>query len=221
MWANVTLGLACVVENTPYTSYGAHDEYIDIVSRDNCRVGLYCDTSQKVCIASKNLEATCNADKECLSYNCLPNGICGADVTTPRHFGTWLYVIVGIGIFGGMFATLIGMFCLHSRQREAEREKRMQYWREQNAFRQNILQMRQTARHSVLSVGQQSETASARSSTLYHGRDRDGSSDDSHAPILQYAAGRASALRNLRTDEDEDFMLGMPQVQESYKQGRL
>ena len=32
-WANVTLGLPCVVENTAYISYGASDEYIDIVSR--------------------------------------------------------------------------------------------------------------------------------------------------------------------------------------------
>jgi hypothetical protein len=32
-WANVTLGLPCVVENTAYISYGANDEFIDIVSR--------------------------------------------------------------------------------------------------------------------------------------------------------------------------------------------
>jgi len=220
MWANVTLGLDCVVENTAYTSYGAHDEYIDIVSRDNCRRGLYCDTNQKVCITSKGLGGTCDADKECLSYNCLPSGTCGTDVTEPRHLGAWVYAIVGIGIFGGMFATLIGMFFLHSKQRDAERERRMQYWREQNAFRQNIMQMRETARNSVLSLG---GTGSARSSTLYQTRDRDGSSDDSHAPILQFAAGRSSSLRKPMPDEDEDhFMLSNPQVQGNYsKQGRL
>lgn len=32
-WANVTLGLPCVIENTAYISYGVSDEYIDIVSR--------------------------------------------------------------------------------------------------------------------------------------------------------------------------------------------
>lgn len=31
----------------------------------------------------------------------------------------------------GMFGTLYGLFFLHGKQREAEREKRMQYWREQ------------------------------------------------------------------------------------------
>src|SRR5882762_1334210 len=108
-----------------------------------------------------------------------------------------------------MFATLIGTFFLHSKQRDAEREKRMQYWREQvsdlidfcvivlqsleiqNAFRQNILQMRETARNSILSLGQLSGTASPRSSMLRG----DGSSDDSHAPILQYGAGKLSGLR--------------------------
>lgn len=57
--------------------------------------------------------------------------------------------MVGIGIFGGrllpssyvlwsfyvllsgMFATLFGLFFFHGKQRDAEREKRMQYWREQ------------------------------------------------------------------------------------------
>lgn len=33
--------------------------------------------------------------------------------------------------FAGMFATLIGMFVVHRKQRDTEREKRMQYWREQ------------------------------------------------------------------------------------------
>ena len=30
-----------------------------------------------------------------------------------------------------MFATLFGLFFFHGKQREVEREKRMQYWREQ------------------------------------------------------------------------------------------
>lgn len=55
---------------------------------------------------------------------------------------------MGIGIFGGerpfrsrasdidvllpgMFATLSGLFFFHGKQREAERERRMQYWQEQ------------------------------------------------------------------------------------------
>jgi len=220
MWANKTLGDSCTVENTAYTSYGAHDEYIDIVSRDNCLTNLYCDTTQKVCIAAKDVGVTCQADKECLSYNCSADGVCGTDVTEPRHLAIWVYIVVGIGIFGGMFATLIGMFFLHSKQRDAEREKRMQYWREQNAFRQNILQMRETARNSVLSMGQQSGTTSNRSSTLYQPREREGS-DDSHAPILQYAAGKPSGLRRPTDEEDDSSIIGMPQAQVNYNGGRF
>lgn len=65
----------------------------------------------------------------------------------------WVYVIIGGGIFGGehscpasyilriryflkyfplgMIATLVFLFIIHGRQREDEREKRLQYWREQ------------------------------------------------------------------------------------------
>ena len=32
-WANVTVGLACVVQNTAYTAYGPDGEFVDIVSR--------------------------------------------------------------------------------------------------------------------------------------------------------------------------------------------
>jgi hypothetical protein len=138
----------------------------------------------------------------------------------------------------GMFALLISMFVFHGKQREAEREKRMQYWREQvchissffywshtkplatqTAFRQNILQMRETARLSVLTHGQQTfGTASARSSTLYQTRDREGS-DDSHTPILQYSMGKSSSLRRPVMDEDDTgSTFGLPQPHMDYKQ---
>lgn len=115
---------------------------------DNCKIGLYCDTNTTVCIQQKAIGAHCTADKECASYNCLPNQTCGVDPSDPRHFPKWVYVIIGIGIFGGehkypvsyifahnvslgMIATLVFLFIVHGRQREDEREKRLQYWREQ------------------------------------------------------------------------------------------
>lgn len=66
-WANVTLGLPCVVENTPYIAYAGTSEFIDIVSRGNCMVGMYCDAQQKVCVQNKVLNEACQADKECVS----------------------------------------------------------------------------------------------------------------------------------------------------------
>ena len=63
-YANVTLGQPCQVENTPYIGYAGADEFIDIVSRGNCRVGMYCDSQQTVCVQAKQLTEGCSADKE-------------------------------------------------------------------------------------------------------------------------------------------------------------
>lgn len=60
----MTLGQACQVENTPYIGYAGSDEFIDIVSRGNCQIGMYCDSQQKVCVQAKQLNAGCDADKE-------------------------------------------------------------------------------------------------------------------------------------------------------------
>ncbi|KAK2467751.1 hypothetical protein APHAL10511_000046 [Amanita phalloides] len=203
-WANATLGSHCVVENTPYIAYGFNGEFINIVSRDNCHIGLYCDASQKVCMNTKLLGVSCSADKECQSWNCLSSGICGESAATPRHFAVFVYVIVAIGIFGGMVGTLVGLFLLHRKQRDEEREKRVQYWREQNAFHQNLLQMRETARASIRSLP--GNTSSARS-TLYS---RDGAMSEAHAPILVNAAPKGSGLRHyLADDGSSEFEDGM------------
>jgi len=190
-WANITSGQTCVVENTPYTVYFSGGEAIDIVSRGNCQLGLYCDSQSVKCTQQKDLGASCVADKECSSMNCLASSVCGEAFDVPRHFGTWVYVVVGIGIFGGMIGTLVGLFFLHARQRDQEREKRIQYWREQNAFRQNIMQMRDTARASLLSLPL-GGTNSARS-TLY----------DEQTPITQHPSqqARGSGLRKMSVDD--------------------
>ncbi|KAJ3514638.1 hypothetical protein NLJ89_g2267 [Agrocybe chaxingu] len=117
----------CIFENTPYIAYGVGGEFIDIVSR----VGLYCDSATQVCIQNKLLGDACTADKECESWNCLSTGVCGVPAATPRHFGVWVYVLVALGIIGGMAGTLTGLYVTHRKQREIERAKRAQYWKEQ------------------------------------------------------------------------------------------
>ncbi|KAJ7594785.1 hypothetical protein C8J56DRAFT_821765 [Mycena floridula] len=202
-WANVTENDPCVVENTAYIGYGGDGEFIDIVSRGNCRLGLYCDAQTTTCKANKLLGDACDADKECDSWNCLNTAVCGPPADEPRELGTWVYAIVGIAIIGGMLATLIGLYFLHRRHRDHERAKRAQYWREQNAFHQNLLQMRDTARASILSLpGHQSNLSDG------------GMSDESHAPMLQNAAPKASGLRYTADDAssiDESLMM-QPQM---------
>ncbi|KAL0059299.1 hypothetical protein AAF712_013987 [Marasmius tenuissimus] len=152
-WANATLNEDCAVENTAYIAYTASGaEFINIVSRGNCRVGLYCDAQARKCLQSKKDGEECTSDKECESWNCQIDGICGLDSAASFHIGAWVYVLVGLGICGGMVVTLLGLFVLHRRQRDVDREKRMQYWREQSALHQNLNQMRETARASIQSL---------------------------------------------------------------------
>ncbi|KIK67102.1 hypothetical protein GYMLUDRAFT_850632 [Collybiopsis luxurians FD-317 M1] len=194
MWANVTENEDCVVQNTAYIGYTASGgEFIDIVSRGNCRVGLYCDAQTLKCFQEKNLGEACDADKECSTWNCLASGVCGADQALVHQVGAWVYVVVSIGIIGGMFGTLIGLFILHRKQRDAERERRMQYWREQNAFHQNLSQMREAARTSIMSLPAGRSTQS----TFYGGNN----SDESHMPMMQSTGHRTSTLRNHFEDD--------------------
>lgn len=79
--------------------------------------------------------------------------------------------------------------------------------------------MRETARNSILSQG----SVSARSSMLHHHRDRDGSSDDSHAPILQYTSKSSNLRQNFPDDRDDSSSIvhmSQPQPQTLYKGGR-
>ncbi|TFK54266.1 hypothetical protein OE88DRAFT_1642837 [Heliocybe sulcata] len=208
MWANVTVGQTCVVENTAYIAYAAGgQEYLDIVSRGNCLVGLYCDSQQLVCMQTKKLNEGCSADKECDTYNCLASGVCGRDASEPHHYGVWVYIVVGICIFGGMIGTLVGLFFMHRKQRDIEREKRVQYWHEQNAFRQNILQLQETTRNSMLSMPTPGNESPR--STIYS---RDGNSEDSQLPML-HAVNKSSNLRHGYSDDgfadDDDEGINM------------
>ncbi|KAJ7614433.1 hypothetical protein FB45DRAFT_1110154 [Roridomyces roridus] len=193
MWANRTSGDSCTVENTAYIGFGSGGEIIDIVSRGNCIAGFYCDSVALQCMAEKNLGESCSADKECSSWDCLANGVCGVDTTVPKHVAEWVYIVVAIGIFVAIFGTLLGLFMMHRRQRDQERKKRVQYWREQNAFHQNLQQIRETAHASSLSL------SSARS-TMYS---RAGMHSD-EIPMLQHAAPRASGLRHYMNDDSTD-----------------
>ncbi|THH32302.1 hypothetical protein EUX98_g1895 [Antrodiella citrinella] len=200
MWANGTAGASCTVENTAYTVYTLTSEFIDIVSRDDCKVGLYCDASQKQCLTQKDIGVTCTGDKECSSFNCNANGVCDKTADAPVHVGFWVYIVVGIAIFGGMIATLIGMFFMHRKQREADREKRLQYWREQNAFRQNIIQMQETARNSLMSLPLGPGGGNSQHNSMY-------GSDESQIPLT--GGSKSSGLRHYVSDDgfydqDED-----------------
>lgn len=172
MWANVTEGQPCVVENTAYIAYTSNGEFADIVSRDNCQFSDFCDSKALVCISKKDFGEACDADKECTSYNCLANGTCGDLPSAVRKLALWIYILVAACIFTAMVGLLVGLFLLHRKQRDVEREKRIQYWREQRTFHENIKQVRESARHTGHDTSGTTTLHSAYS-------------DESHAPILR------------------------------------
>ncbi|CCM01150.1 uncharacterized protein FIBRA_03198 [Fibroporia radiculosa] len=152
-WANASVGDACQVQNIAFVAFGRNGiNYPDVVSRDNCRVGAYCDSQKLACIRTKNIGVTCSADKECSTYNCLAAGICGPRTDAPVHVSTWVYAVVGAGGCGAIITILASLFFFHKKERDAEREKRIQYWQEQNALRQNLMQMKKTAHDYYPSV---------------------------------------------------------------------
>jgi len=199
-FANITVGNPCTVDNTPFIGYTSNgSEFIDVVSRSNCRKDLYCDATAQppVCVQKNGVGAKCGADKECTSNNCLQSLVCGNPPDAPKHLATWVYIVVAVAILGGMFGTLVALWFIHSRHRAQNVEKRMQYWREQNAFRQNIMQMRETARSSILSYPRDG-SASNRSSRIGL------NTEDSQIPMLS-GRGNPSGLRNQYTDDDRDM----------------
>lgn len=72
-YANVTLGLPCIIDSTFYTGYGTGIdgvEYSTTVVRDNCLTSfLYCEPSNMVCVQNKGIGQPCASDRECVSVS--------------------------------------------------------------------------------------------------------------------------------------------------------
>jgi hypothetical protein len=99
-----------------------------------------------------------------------------------------------------MIGTLFALFIVHKRHRDAEREKRLQYWREQRAFRENIHQMRENAQSSLRAIGSQRSTVYSQASGF--------ASDDSGLPMLGAGASGSkgsSRLKHEYTDDADEY----------------
>ncbi|KAH9935539.1 uncharacterized protein B0H18DRAFT_416058 [Fomitopsis serialis] len=190
MWANATSGEACTVENTVYALFGSDGhEYADIISRDNCQTGSYCDSSALVCKDSKNVGGSCTGNKECSSFNCLPSGTCGLSTDTPAHVSEWVYAVVAVCALGGIVGILCLLFMLHKKEREEARMQRTQYWEEQNALRQGFLSMQHAAHMSLRSSDDNMRTPVSRSFS------KDSYYDDPQTPPTQGPSKSFSGLR--------------------------
>lgn len=163
---NATIGSTCMWENTLYTDYvSLSDTYGDIISRDNCMSGLYCDVPTSRCLARKAEGQACSADKECLSTNCLDptytsqtpvnniaTGTCGPQVYTQvRGPKLYVYVVVVLGIVIAAVVLCVSLMRLHQKQRVRKNEELRQYWEEQRMLHRKV----QLAREEVLLMAQQ------------------------------------------------------------------
>ncbi|KAL1412561.1 hypothetical protein Q8F55_000308 [Vanrija albida] len=163
-YSDAQVGQTCVNENTLYT--GTNDDGVQfayIVSRDNCRNGYYCDGSTNQCMKGKNRHQACSGNKECISYNCQPNGTCGKAADEPLHTPAWVYAIVGIAIVALIVGVMTGLWFLHRRSREEHQVMLEQYYNEQIAYRQSIMSMSH-AKNSLLSLPQGTTPDAARAS---------------------------------------------------------
>jgi hypothetical protein len=94
-----------------------------------------------------------------------------------------------------MLGTLAGLYFMHRRQRDAARAVRLQYWREQEAFRANLAQLQDAARAAAAAAG---GSAPASERGTYYGR---GSEDSAASPV---AGKGTSGLRNVFADQPDD-----------------
>lgn len=114
------------------------------------------------------------------------------------HVGlTLTFVLVMLGVIGGLYF-------VHRRNRTEEREKRAQYWREQEQFRQNIMQMREQARTSLLSLPWQSQPASPRNYSGANLEEYNNNKDFNSITPMLHAAAQPSGLRNEFSDNGSE-----------------
>ncbi|KAM0754602.1 hypothetical protein T439DRAFT_367964 [Meredithblackwellia eburnea MCA 4105] len=141
--SNITAGGACEVDNTVYTGFAPDGTtYSDIVTRDNCATGLYCDNLSLTCKSSLPLNSPCNSDRECSTFDCSPlTGQCAMPPETPSNPGAGVYALVGIGLLAGLIGTVTCLLSVDRKQKKRRRRERAEAWQEQRELRRAILSL--------------------------------------------------------------------------------
>jgi hypothetical protein len=121
-YANVTVKLPCIVDETVFNLRGANNQVITtVVSRDNCKKpDTYCNSESKVCVPTKSISESCGEDRECQSVllipfsiqpeidlfprnqdNCDSNRVCATPPEQPIQIPMWQYAITSVCIIVG------------------------------------------------------------------------------------------------------------------------
>jgi len=147
MYANVTLGEPCVMDNTTYNLITLNGQRsTNIVVRDNCHSPLlYCGGGTMVCERSKALGVSCSSDQECEMRNCGAHGVCADPPETPLKVAPWQYAVTAICVIGAMTATCVLLTLIHKRHRYEHYKELHGYYYEQVGLRRSIIALHSAA----------------------------------------------------------------------------
>ena len=125
-YANVTIGLPCILKRTTYTGYNRDNTPYNVtVSRDNClssKPKLYCSSTTNICEKMKNLGSICSDSSECYSVSiqitrastpckvtetinqryCSSSGrVCSEPPGRPMKLERWHYALTVVSVLAG------------------------------------------------------------------------------------------------------------------------
>ncbi|GAA5941483.1 uncharacterized protein JCM15063_006113 [Sporobolomyces koalae] len=140
VYANVAPGQACTVSNTVYTGYGDDGTaYTDVVTRDNCVNGNYCDPRSLTCVSFLPVHAPCASDRSCSSQICsTTSSTCSPPPSTPRHTPAWAVAFVVIAVLAALGGLVWGLLKRDRAARERRRAERASAWAEQRQLRERL-----------------------------------------------------------------------------------
>ncbi|OBZ66311.1 hypothetical protein A0H81_13750, partial [Grifola frondosa] len=140
MYANVTLGQRCVIDNITYIDIGPDgEEFSNAVTRHNCQTPrFYCNTNVPVCVPTKDIGMTCGTDQECQTFNCNSQNICVDPPEMPLHVAPWQFVITALSVVGAMAATVAMLTLVHKRLRLKRYREVREYYDEQMSLRRSL-----------------------------------------------------------------------------------
>ncbi|KIJ90998.1 hypothetical protein K443DRAFT_115761, partial [Laccaria amethystina LaAM-08-1] len=140
MYANITLGQSCIVDNTTYTDTGPNDEqYMFTVTRDNCRSPqFYCDPGSSVCQRTKAVGMACELDSECEERNCNSAKVCVEPPETPLRVAPWQWGLTMGSILAAMIVICILLTLIHRRHRYARYKELQEYYHDQIRYVSSI-----------------------------------------------------------------------------------
>jgi len=140
MYANVSLGQTCVIDDVTYIDVGpGGQQYSNVITRDNCQTPqLYCDRNSTECVPTKSLGVPCNADRECQTYNCGAQGTCADPPEMPLHVSAWQYVITAISVLAAMGVIIVTLILVHKRLRLRRYREIREYYEEQMSLRRSM-----------------------------------------------------------------------------------